>query len=177
MGFQTEKAQRVFRLGIDHHRSRQVLESCLGALSRELLLPYVRHSISNDEDPTSGGYNLWYENLVENQNYAFLFHVTFSYLLSFHLYNEAVRKNNSDSMMAARTTFAPLFYIGHHPKYQLLLTRDLVERVKYDEPVKTYVRKTESFTASGDTKKGQGGDLIHEEVNKKVKSLSKNQKL
>lgn len=171
LGFRTEKAQRVFRCGVDHHRSRQVLESCLEALSKELVLPFIRHSIQNDEEPTAIGYNKWYECFVENQNYAFLFHVTFSYLLSFHLYNEAVRKNNSENIMAARTTFAPLFYIGHHPKYQLLLTRDLVERVNYDEPVKTYVRNTESFTASGDTKKGQGGDFIHEEVNKKVKSF------
>ena len=129
--------------------SRQVLETSLLALSKELIIPYIRYCVTSDEQPTSNGYINWYEHHVQCQNYAFIFHVTFSYLLSFHLYNEAIRKNNSINMMAARITFAPLFFIGQHPKYQLLLTRDLCERVNYNEVVAVYTKMTESYSLWG----------------------------
>ena len=45
-GFWTPKSQDVFKNGVDHHRSRQVLETCMFSLSRELLLPYFRYCIS-----------------------------------------------------------------------------------------------------------------------------------
>ena len=86
------------------------------------------------------------------------------------MYNEGLRKNNSDIMMAGRTVFTPLFYIGHHPKYQHILLRDLIERVNYPPPVKEYMDITESHTASGLPTGGQGDDFIHEELNKTIKS-------
>ena len=93
--------------------------------------------------------------------------IVFSFLLSFQLFNEGVRKNNTDNMMAGRTTFAPLFYCGHHPKYQRLL----MERVNYSAEVSDYLWKTESHSSFGISFGGQGGDFIHEEVNKTIKSF------
>ena len=58
------------------------------------------------------------------------------------------------NMMAARIPFSPLFFIGHHPKYQLLLVRDLCERVNYKNAVREYTRMTESFTVPGEAHKG-----------------------
>ena len=42
LGFRIPNAQQVFKNGIDHHRSRQVLEICLYSLAKELVLPYIR---------------------------------------------------------------------------------------------------------------------------------------
>lgn len=39
---------------------------------------------------------------VQDGSYMFLYHVTISYLLAFHLYTEATRKNHIRRMMAAR---------------------------------------------------------------------------
>ena len=99
IGFRTPNAQMVFRLGIDHHRSRQVLESCRYALSKELLIPYIRHCVANEVQPTSSGYLSWYDQDVQNQNYAYIFHVTFSYLLSFQLYLRERLKSCTTSLV------------------------------------------------------------------------------
>ena len=135
------------------------------------MVPYVRRCIAEDREATREGYVAWYDGSVENKNYAFLYHLAFSYLLLFKLFNEAVRKNNSLNIMAARSTFAPLFYCGHHPKYQLLLLRDLCQRVNYSPEIATYMTQTESFTVSGKSNAGQGADFIHEEVNREIKSF------
>ena len=42
LGFHTEKAQLIVKNGIDHHRTQQILSTCLFALSKELLVPYAR---------------------------------------------------------------------------------------------------------------------------------------
>ena len=67
-------------------------------------------------------------------------------------------------MMAGATVFAPLFFEGHHPKYQLLLLHDMIERVNCPAPIKKYMIMTEFHTASGNRNIGQVGDLIQEEL-------------
>ena len=100
-----------------------------------------------------------------------MYHITFSYLLSFHLCNKGIRKNNSNNIMAARTTFAPLFFCGHHPKYQLIYLRDICERLNYPKDIVSYLNTIECFSLSGKNNGCQGGDFIHEEVNKVIKSF------
>ena len=72
-------------------RSWQILEASLEALSRELLVPYVRFSLINGIKLTSLGYADWINERMECQKYMFIYHVTFSFLSAFHLYNEGVR--------------------------------------------------------------------------------------
>ena len=97
--------------------------------------------------------------------------MTFSYLLSFRLYTEAVRKNHSLRMIGARIQIAPLFYSFHHPKYQQLHLRDLCQRVQMPDELKLYQMKNETFSVSGVSDCGQGADFIHEEINTFVKSF------
>ena len=170
-GFRTPKAKLVFKSGVDHHRTREVLECVLFALAKELVLPYVLHSIRAKETPSASGYLLWYDENVYSQNYSFTYHVTFSYLLSFHMFNEGIRKNNSENIMAARTVFHPLFFVGYHPMYKKLHLRDLIERTSYPNEIGDYLKRTESFSKSGKLNGGQGADFIHEEVNKEIKSF------
>lgn len=170
-GFRTPKAQEVFKKGTDHHRSREVLEIVLFALSKELLVPYIRHCIQNALTPTASHYNTWFEEDVVDQRYCFLYHITFSYLLAFHMFNEGVRKNNSNIILAGRTTFHPLFFHGNHPKYKKLHLRDMIERVKLPGDIIEYFKETESFSKSGLGNRGQGADFIHEEINRDVKSF------
>ena len=164
LGFRSPKAQEVLKTGVDHHRSRQILEILLQALSSELLLPYFRESLQEPSQLTAECYQRWIEEKVKNNNYMFLYHLTFSFLLAFHLYTEAVRKNYSKRIMAARVTFCPLFYTSHHPKYQYIHLRDLYQRVQYPVELKSHVEKRESFTISGISNRGQGADFVHEEI-------------
>ena len=170
-GFRTPNAKLVFKSGVDHHRTREILECMLFSLSKELVRPYVLDAIHSKEAPSASGYVTWYEHNVINQNFSFIYHVTFSYLLSFHMFNEAVRKNNSDNMMAARTAFHPIFFVGHHPMYKKLHLRDMVERVSYPKEIGEYLKKTETFSKSGKDNRGQGADFIHEKVNREIKSF------
>ena len=170
LGFRTPRAKQVVREGIDHHRNRQILSVCLDAISKELLVPFVRDSIKNDRDPTAEFYQEWLSH-VEDRSYLFYYHITYSYLLSFHLLTEGVRKNNSNHIMAARIQFAPLFCSFQHPKYQQLYLRDIWQRVQMPEILQNYLIARESFSVSGKENAGQGGDFLHEELNKRIKSL------
>ena len=124
LGFRTPRAKEVVKEGIDHHRTRQILSVAMEAMAKELLLPFVRYSISKSQKPTAAKYQEWFK-AVKDQSYLFWYHITFSYLLSFHLLTEAVRKNHSERIMAALIQFVPLFFTFHHPKYQQLHMRDV----------------------------------------------------
>ena len=160
----------MVRNGIDHHRSRYILEKSLESLSKELVAPFVKECKIKDVVLTEPGYRTSLDT-VKDENYIFLYHVTFSYLSGFHLYTEPVRKNHSLSMIGARIQIAPLFYSFHHPKYKQLHLKDLCQRVQMPDELKLYQMKNETFSVSGVSNCGQGADFIHEEINKLVKSF------
>ena len=126
LGFQTPRAKQVVREGIDHHRNKFYV--CLDAISKELLVPFVGESNKNDRDSTAEFYQEWLR-YVEVRSYLFYYHITY-YLLSFYLLTQGVRKNNSNTIMAARVQFAPLFYSFQHPKYQHLYLCNIWQRVQ-----------------------------------------------
>lgn len=171
LGFRTPKAQQVVLNGVDHHRSKQLLSCSLEAISKELVVPYVRHCIQMKEEPCNYGYQLWVENVVTDPTYMFLYHVTFTYLLSFHLYNEATRKNHSLRMMASRIQLSKLFYSFNHRKYQKLLLRDLCQRVQMPDTLLEHINSHESFSTSGEPNRGEGADFVHENSNRVTKSF------
>ena len=143
LGFRTEKVQLIVKNGTDHHRTRQILSTCLFALSKELLVPYVWDCQNIRIKPTSQHYLNWVNNTCGEQ-YMFLYHITFSYLLAFSLYTEATRKNNSMRMMSTRVQLAPLLYSLKPPKYQQLHLRDLCDRVQMSDSIKPYVEAHDS---------------------------------
>ena len=99
LGFRTEKAQLIVKNGIDHHRTQQILSTCLFDLSKELLVPYVQDCQKIKIKPMDKHYFNWVHKTCGEQ-YMFLYRITFSYLLSFNLYTEATCKNNSLKMMS-----------------------------------------------------------------------------
>ena len=138
------------------HRTRQILSTCLFALSKELLVPYVQDCQKIRIKPTNQHYLNWVHNTCSEQ-YMFLYHITFSYLLALSLYTEATRKNNSLRMMLAQVKLAPLFYSFKHPKYQQRYLGDLCDRVQMPDSMKSYVEGHESFSVSNFSNHGQGG--------------------
>ena len=53
LGLRTLRSKKVVKEGIDHHRSRQILEVSLEAISKELITPYVRDFIKNITTPNA----------------------------------------------------------------------------------------------------------------------------
>ena len=171
IGFRIYKAQQVALNGVDHHRSKQLLSSCFEALSKELLVPYICYCTEKGEEASNDGYQDCVDNFIDDPTYLFLYHVTYTHLLGFHLYNEATRKKHSLRMMAARVQCSKLFFSFHHRKYQKLLVRDLCQRVQMPETLVNYITSHERFSVSGEKNTGEGADFVHENSNKTTKSF------
>ena len=52
LGFCTPRAQEVMKNGIDHHLSRYILQSTLEALTKQLLVPFVKECIKFGKETT-----------------------------------------------------------------------------------------------------------------------------
>ena len=104
LGFRAPRAKQVVKEEIDHHRSRQILKACLEAISKEFLTPHAQDCMKNNTSPNTESYHIWFSN-VKDHTYLFYYHVTFSFLLSFHLLTEAVRKNKSEHYGSKSTVF------------------------------------------------------------------------
>ena len=81
--------------------------------------------------------------------------------------NEAIR--NSGHAIAEHQAVAPLMFIGNHLIYQTLVINDMQVRVEAPPEVQEYIMKNESFSGSGNTYHGEGGDYIPETENKHIK--------
>ena len=144
LGFRTPRAQEVVKRGVDHHRSRQILTALLEAISKELLVLYVRDSHANNTETSVQNYYQWVARVV-NDNYIYMYYMAFTALLAFSLYNAAIRKNNSSLMMASRTVFTPLFHGRPHPKYQEIMLQDTCLRTMVPACRKKQTERSKAF--------------------------------
>ena len=105
-----------------------------------------------------------------NPKFIFTFHYL-SFVYSLFLYRAGIRQNNFQIMLAARSKCSDLFFILNPPKYREIYHRDMLQRVQAPPEVLTYIEQHEAFSPSGDTSRGEGGDFVLEDANKKVKAL------
>ena len=99
LGFRSKNAQNVVRKGVDHHRTKQILSTCLFATAKELVRPYILQCHSLGQEVDASGYEAWIAECVMDQNYILLHHMTFTYLLTLNAYTEATRKNDGQLML------------------------------------------------------------------------------
>ena len=116
LGFCTRKTKEAVKNGIDHHSACYILHSTLEDLSKELIVPFVKECIKFGKETIETNFQKFLED-VKDENYIFIYHVTFTYLLGFHLCMESVRKNNSSRKLGAKIQISLLFYSFFHPKY------------------------------------------------------------
>ena len=57
LGFCTQKAQDVIKNGVDHHWSNFLLSSCLKALSKQIIFPYVKYCRQVNISPKNDGFS------------------------------------------------------------------------------------------------------------------------
>ena len=126
--------------------------------------------MSNNNKPSFNDYYTWLQSVCD-PNYIFMRHVIFTYLLSLFLFRAAVRRNNSEVMLSARTKFSPLFYGVNMTCYQEIAYRDLKMRTLAPADLIQYLKDNESFSISGNPSKGEGGDFVIENKNRRLKML------
>ncbi|KAJ8310200.1 hypothetical protein KUTeg_012065 [Tegillarca granosa] len=152
----------------DHHKSWQILEIFLHSMADELLVVYCRHELKNDVSPTVRGFYKFIEE-AKNPNYLFLCNAIFTYCLALHIFRAGVRRNNASVIDAALYKFSPLFYGLNMPFYMETYLRDRVVREQSPAPVKDFLQENATFSVSGNISKGEGGDFVVENRNRKVK--------
>ena len=170
MGYKSIKAQVACQNATDHHKSWQILHILLYATADELVLPYVRKCLSEKQTPSLTKFYDWLKT-VKDSNYIFMQEAIFTYVYSLFLFRAAVRRNNSEVLLAARTKFSSMFYGFNMTSYQEIDYRDLKMRLLAPPEIQNYIGDNESFSTSGHASKGEGGDFVLENRNKRIKSL------
>ncbi|XP_061166701.1 uncharacterized protein LOC133181816 isoform X2 [Saccostrea echinata] len=91
--------------------------------------------------------------------------------LALHVFRAGVRRNNSDAILASRCMFSPLFFGLNMPFYMEAYIRDSMIRLQCPSEVSEFIANHESYSVSGNDSKGEGGDFVLENLNRKAKSF------
>lgn len=126
LGFVSEAAQKFVHKGSDHHKAMSVLKVAHIGLWKELLIPYIRDRLSSGAAISVNDY--LYKWIPEvgwnNATYRYIFGMTWTYLMSLHVFRMGVRRNNNAYVRAGQMSFAPLFHRNGASKYALIDLHD-----------------------------------------------------
>ena len=170
MGYTSTRAKTACQKCTDHHKAWQLLKISMIAVSKELVLPFVRECLARDINPSVYSFYTYMRD-VKNPNVNFLMHAMLTYVFALFLFRAGERSNNSDAILAARMKFSSLFFGMNQTFYQEIEVRDLKARVLAPVQVNDFLRQNETFSVSGLASKGEGGDFILEAKNKKIKRM------
>lgn len=159
LGFKSIKAQLACQKAFDHHKSWQIMEMFMFTTCDELILPYVRKCIELGTTPDLNDF-YQYLSAVKDPNYLFLKDIIFTYMLALFVFRAGVRRNNNKYLLAGRSKFTNLFYGLNMTMYQEIEHKDIQCRVLMPDQLRQYVNQNESFSVSGHTSKGEGGDFV-----------------
>ena len=152
----------------NHHLTWQTIKVVLQSGTKELLLPYVRHCLSEHKEPSVKDYMVWAATATNNVYQ--MVRKFMNLLTAFTMMRTGIRRNNDRTMLAGRQKLAPVMFISKHQIYQRLLLRDMIVRQQQPTPIRQYVANTSAYTVSGDNTRGEGGYFILESKNKNTKS-------
>lgn len=170
LGYRTARALLCSQMCTDHHKAWMTLTIFLHGTMDEILSEYIKYSKIKHEKPTVKGlYN--YISQSNDKNFRFICDVVFNILLAVHIYRCGVRRNNDQFIMASKSKFFKLFFGFNMTSYQEIAFRDLKCRALAPDDVRQFLNCTESFSVSGHSSKGEGGDFILEAFNRKTKRL------
>ena len=136
-------------------------------MSAEILVPYVQRLLASHQEPTVDGF---LDSLL-TPNEKFMYDIIFNFSLALHVFRAGVRWNNSDAILASRSVFSPLFFGLNMPFYTEAYIRDSLIWVQCPSEVCDFIANHESYSISGNNSKGEGGDFVLENLNRKAKSF------
>lgn len=139
-------------------------------MAQELLKNYCSQQTNKNEPVSAVGYYQWLSG-VQNHNYALMSEIVFTYCLALHVFRAEVRGNNTAAIQTAKVKFSPLFFGLNMSIYMKTFVRDLFVRVQCPPEVLAFIEDNESYSVSGNESKGEGGDFILENYNRKTKLL------
>lgn len=168
LGFKSLKAQTTCKACSDHHKSWQILTIFLYGTLNEILCDYLKNA-STENPSVAGLYE--YIGKCKNPNYRFMCDVTFNTVLPLFVFRGGVRKNNTQFINAGKCKFLKLFYGFNMWNYQYIIIQDLKTRILAPLEVRNFIETNETFSISGHDSKGEGGDFVLENINKKVMKL------
>ena len=172
LGFKSPKAQEYLRKGSDHHKTWHFLEIIYTSVALELSVPYARHCLAINIQPSADHYWEWCDK-IEDPNYIYLQHMIFTYLHSLMMLRSGIRKCNFGLVHNAKTKISQLFFGRKHPIYQNVFYSDAVDHVLMPEALLNIKQKYVSGSRTGHRERCQGGDALLEEINKESKSWLK----
>ena len=168
LGYNTVKSLGYIERCSDHHKSWRFLEIVYISMTDELLVPYVRHCLQNQMQPSVSGYWAW-NNEVDNPNYTYMQQMVFTFLHSIMLFRAGVRNSDSIAINTGKAKLAPLFFARNHPKYRWIITLDRYMEVLMKKELKVIADESKSVSRTGNAGHYQGGDACLEEINKQGK--------
>lgn len=169
LGFRSPNAQKfIFGCG-NHHVSWQICQILEQSIGLEIMYEYVQWCRSNGTDPTHLDFLKFEMYSVENKNHHMLYEIHRHLLLAVKCFRSGMRRNNSDYKIAGRQHLTPIMYFGKHFIYRRIIQNDMQIRVEAPPEVLKYIKENESFSASGDHYRGEGGDYNVETINKNIK--------
>ena len=131
MNFKSENALRACKRVSDHHKGWQLLKIARVAISKELVLPFVRSQMAKgDADLSVVNFMRFISRDVCNSNYLMMADIVFEILDSTVMFREGVRNSNQDFMIAGRAKVAKLWTARHHPSYREIEMADSLHQGK-----------------------------------------------
>lgn len=169
LGFKSENAKNFVTNVGDHHVSWQMFSIFLESFAKELVLPYIVSSHQKGQSPSIIDFYDWQKD-IKNPNYNFFYDLVFNVMLGFKCARSGARRNSSQHLIAGRQKACKFMFLNRHDIYRPIIAHDMKMRVLAPDQIKDYISQNETFSRSGDSYRGEGGDYITETENKHLKS-------
>ena len=167
--FRSEIAKKSAYKVSDHHKGMTLARIAREAFAKELVLPYVRQEIKQENCNLSvAGFLKFTMTTVKSPNYALICDLVFVILDSIFLYRAGLRSGDVGMIDAGRAFFSPMWCARSHPMYRQLVAYDNIMATCMPPPVHKFINQTKTFNLSGVPFSGEGADFKLEEVNRGV---------
>ena len=166
--YQSETAQKYAKKVSDHHKGWTLCRIAKTAITRELLVPFVRQEITKEHPDLTPKAFLKFIMQAQNPNYLFLAEYTFEFLDAIFMYRAGVSGGIERFVHAGRAKFAKLWCGRNHPVYRELEASDSLLLQRLPEELKSLVLHATSMYISGRPFTAEGADFRLEEINQQI---------
>ena len=168
MNFRSETALRYAKAASDHHKAWTLCRISREALTKELIVPFVRAQlVEEDPDLSSAAFFKFIMKAVD-PNYTFMCDFTFELLDAIFMYRAGIRGSIKTFIRAGRAKFAKLWSGRNHPLYRELEAADSILLENAPKELQDLLLQAASVNLTGQPFTGEGVDFRLEEINQKI---------
>ena len=167
MNFTSEKALLYCKKVSDHHKGWQLLTIAHEALTRELIVPFVREELGKDEPNLSPVQFAAFLKLhVRDSTYLFIADIVFEFMGALLMFRKGIRHADNELFLTGLRKFAKLWSGRHHPLYRELEMSFSVTLARMPSELRRHVLQCWSLNTSGIAETNEGPDFKLEAINK-----------